>query len=215
MKNFIFPFLLTFSSLFSFAQTSKFEIGASAGPQISGIYQSTKGMNVKPSINFNAGLNLHYHFAKHWLLKTELDFIQTGFRVDGDYNRIPNTDYVYTKPIKKRVSKSSFLEIPILVAFRTNGSKVSFFMNTGPCWLLQLSERYIITYTDGSKDRSTSAVNRRNYFQWVYGIGMQFKISSRLKIPFEVRYQNDLLYDFFKDFADGSVGINTGILYQL
>lgn len=217
MRKYILITISLLSSIYSFSQNSKFEIGVSTGPQISGLYLSSKYKEIKPSITFNAGLNVQYRIAKYWLLRSEFDFIQTGHKHTGGLE-FGDGDPMNGNEVKNIVTKSNYFSIPLILTFKTNG-KVRFFMNTGPCLMLWFANNTTIHYTNGTKAKSSYTSKPLNSYGWLHGMGIEINVSSRFKIPIEVRYLNSISSsnksNYWEDFKYGTVGLNTGLIYKL
>ena len=218
-KCFLLTIIGIFYSILSIAQNNKFEIGFAAGPQLSGVYASSKTIsNQNPSITYNVGLNIQYPISKKWFVRTELDFVQLGTSINW-HKFDCNCDYAvdYKEP-KKFVYKDNYFQIPVLIRYKTNG-KVSIFFHTGPYWSILLSSKTITHYTDGSKSKSANKIEHASTLGWIYGTGIQMNVSARLYIPVELRYQQNLISDYrqglWEEFKYGTIGFNTGLVYRL
>ncbi len=207
-----FPFIV-------FAQMSKVELGITAAPQLSNLYPSTLNSYEKPLLTYSAGISGQYLLSKSWLVMAELNYQQTGRKVKFGEQFCCNGNDPALNYIEETVSRSNYFQIPVLLRYRTDvDKKVSFFFNTGVDWSVLLSSSFKVTGSSGASIKTTDSSKHPSYLGWIYGLGMQLNISSKLYIPLELRYTHVIVtpggIDYLNNVKYGTLGLVTGLTYR-
>ena len=159
-------------------QTTKIEIGLEGGPGVTYFYGNKQSKDyIKPIIGGYVGVLFQYHFSRVFSIKTGCSYERKGanFNFENEYF---NTDYMY---------HLNYITVPALIQAEF-GTKVRFFINTGPYFSYLVSQKYIGKNSpSGTGDwLIISASSEQNLINYDFGvdaeIGMKIPVSKELAI---------------------------------
>ncbi len=226
MKNYILPTLFCMCSSFLTAQKG-FHIGASGTFSFTFIYtQNNYGtlapfsipvvrgseMNYKLTYGGRGGIVVGYNFKHNWGLQAEVQYLSTGQDYEDNFTG-PATIPGYTFGAKggrvnvKRSIRLSYIRIPIMAKYISNGGHVAkFYCALGPELGIRLAAKEEVKIADHPYDEL--ALSPKQKFQPI-DIGVALQLGTEI-------YANDHLYfDIGLSSVIGAFDINGSALKKL
>ncbi len=188
----------------------KWEIGINGGINITGVngVSDTAG-TVEENIGRLYGLTIAYHFNRWLALKTDFDFEDKGWTVNGydlesasgEQNITQNLDY---------------FDIPMFL-HAGFGNRLKFDLNFGPYFAFLTNNEAFYTDSTGAKVPVTApAFTDFNTFDFglTYGGGLDFALGKRVSLGFDLLYQHGLTEIHKNGFKNTSLDFDFGINFM-
>ena len=218
MKNTsVFIFLLL--SISAFSQQNKWNLGIVGGPSITALrIVNYKMKTPTPTAGFYVGLSGRYNFTENLSIHTELAFDRKG-AVNNSTFTDASGNLLATSKLK---TQFNYLTLPVF--FRASvGSKVKYFLQTGPYLSYLLNQTYKDSYS--SDDQNTIHKSNGTKFRphmdfgISAGLGFVIPVKERFEISGELRGN----YGFINLFSNNSnvkqmnesLNLLIGISYKL
>ena len=160
-------------------QTNRIEIGLEGGPGVTYFYGNKLSTDyLKPIIGGYIGVLFQYHFSKFFSIKTGCSYERKGANFKFETWNF-NTDYVY---------HLNYITVPALIQAEF-GTKVRFFINTGPYFSYLVSQKYSGKNSPsgaGGDWLRISTSSEQNLIKYDFGvnaeIGMKIAVSKEIAI---------------------------------
>ena len=177
----IFFFIILFSSLVSFSQSS-FTLGVKGGANFNENIISGESMTSYSTgfnkIGFDIGITSSLHISKDFMLIADVIYIARSMNYDLSWN---------TGGVRK--SAADYISVDILPAVKFNNQFASLYLFLGP--RLETLLNYDKTIFIGSSVNDKPDMNTIT-FGFVAGIGFEKQVSKRSVVSLELRYGRDL-----------------------
>jgi hypothetical protein len=156
-------FIAAFIVLFMSASTLKAQFGVRAGINLANQTFKIDGLSVTPEsiIGLNAALFYNVSLSNNLVLQPELSFSQKGSKFDETF---------LGEEIKSTIN---YLEIPVLLKYKSNSERIGFFGQAGPALGFALSGKTTVGDESASIDFEEDGL-RRTDLGFHLGAGVSF-----------------------------------------
>jgi hypothetical protein len=155
---------------------SQSEFGFSSGPVLNFSRSNLNGLVYKSNeSSFRLGLNFRTQIVENVKIGCELVYQNINFRYDSIVNA----------KIASIYQRNSFISIPVMIRYQSNGDKLRFFSNVGFSYNIFLRNDHE-TYPSVNQNFSIkNSLRNHNCFFW--GVGLEYKMEHVL-FSFELRH---------------------------
>ncbi len=234
MKKIILLFLFLPILLFAQNETIKlnrFQIGVNFSPDLcyrmlstqnanDGFWINIRNKNEGSKFGLTSGLTLYYKLSSRFTIGIGALYSNKGYKIKRSDWMPPTNSIDYFLPVANSKFRYSYLDIPLIIQYRILNFSDKFSLSTSLAGTFNfiISKQLII---HDSKNKSANTLNISDFnninFSGNISIDFAYQLNSKFKLSLSPTYRYSFMPIYKSTVKDHlySIGLNTGLIYQL